>query len=216
MHSEIQKLRSFVALLLSSGDVSVIRKNHMNREEAVGELKKTFEVLNKDVTDVKEIAGDSFSSFHVRMSIRAYSALIEGMLYQMRHVALSSESKNCRVYNLHERFILSEEQCTLDKKGNIKTKESYEKALPMLLFTLKQYPKIHGTQFTPDTSDDGWRCLRAFISIRNRVVHPKSYNDLELTNKEWKEINKGIDWFYKTVKEMFAQCDKADEYYRNV
>lgn len=186
----------------------------MNRAKAVNDLKETFAILDADVKEIRKISDKEMSVFHVRTSIRTYSALIEGLLYQMRQVTLYSETDECKVFEFEEKMILNEKTFSLNDNGEVKKKDSFERALPMLLFTLKQYPKIHGATFSPDTSVHGWECMKIFISIRNRIVHPKSKGELELTHDEWRDINLGIDWFYSAIKAMFAECDKADEYFR--
>lgn len=186
----------------------------MSRSEAVHNLKETFSILESDVSEIKKIADGNTTAFHVRMSIRTYSALIEGLLYQMRQVALNSESESCKVFSVGERLILSEIEYRLNDKGELKEKNGFESQKPMILFTLKQFPKVHGATFSPDTSNCGWGYLGKFIQIRNRVTHPKSKEDLVLTHDEWKQANKGIDWFYDTIKAMFTECSKADEFFR--
>jgi len=186
----------------------------MNRADAVHELKSTFSILDADINEIKKNADGNTKGFHVRASIRAYSALIEGLLFQMRHLALSSESKNTSVYNLSEKLILSEKAYRLNTKGEVEEKESFESLKNMVLFTLKQFPKIHGANFEPNTGDHRWEMFGVFIKIRNRVVHPKSKSDLELTHEEWEKVNVGIDWFYDNVKLMFGECSKADDFFR--
>jgi hypothetical protein len=109
----------------------------MNRAEAVEELKATFAILDDDINEVRDIASGKMKGFHVRASIRAYSALIEGPLYQMRQVSISSEPNDFEIFSIEEKMIINEKSITLNHKGEIKEKDSYEKPLPMLLFTFR-------------------------------------------------------------------------------
>jgi hypothetical protein len=185
----------------------------MNRAKAVAELKETFSLLDADFKEVRLRAGEALLEFDVRATIRTFSALMEGLLYQMRQVAIHSDSDNI-FYTPKELAILNEQTFSLNEKGEVTVKESHERALPMLLFTFKQYPKIHGATFSADTGVHGWDSMKNLIKIRNRIVHPKSKKDLQITQEEWKIINLGIDWFHETVKNMFETCDKADGYVR--
>ncbi len=187
----------------------------MNRAEAVKDLKETFSILDGDVKNVQALYGDEITAFHVRTTIRTYSALIEGLLYQMRQVARNSESEDYTVYTFEEQMMLSEKIVSLNAKGEIEKKDNFERALPMLLFTFKQFAKVHGASFSPDTGVHGWECMKQFIAIRNRIVHPKSKDDLELSKNDWHNVNLGIDWFHSSIKSLFAETDKADEYYRS-
>ena len=79
----------------------------MNRAKAVDDLKETFAILDADVKEVRKISDKEMSAFHVRTSIRTYSALIEGLLYQMRQVTLHSETDECKVFEFEEKMILN-------------------------------------------------------------------------------------------------------------
>jgi hypothetical protein len=185
----------------------------MNRKLAVKELKETFAVLNADVEEIKRTAGESLTAFDVRSMIRTFSALMEGLLYQMRQVALHSDAHN-EIYSTQELMILRGESLRLNNKGKIEVQPSYEGALNMLLFTFNQFPKIHGAKFSANTGVHGWGSMRELVGIRNRITHPKSKKDLELSESEWEEVIQGMDWFHNTVRDMFKACDEADEYIR--
>lgn len=186
----------------------------MNRAEAVEELKATFVILDDDINEVRNIANGEMKGFHVRASIRAYSALIDGLLYQMRQVAISSESEDFNLFSVEEKMILNEKTIFLDHKGEMKEKDNFEKLLPMLLFTFKQFAKIHGAAFSPDTSVHGWECMKIFVTVRNRITHPKSKAELDLTESEWEKVNLAVDWFHDNVKDLFIATFEADEFYR--
>ena len=185
----------------------------MNRSKAVKELQETFTVLEADVREVQKRAGDKLTGFDVRSSIRAFSALVEGLLYQMRQVAIHSIDDEHNIFSTEELTIFKEQTFCLNSKGEIESKDNYERLLPMLLFTFKNYPRIHGAYFSPDTGVHGWECMKLFIKVRNRIMHPKNKTDLILTTEEWEKIKIGIDWFHDTANEMFKECDKADTSY---
>ena len=83
----------------------------------------------------------------------------------------------------------------------------------MMLFTLRQYSRVHGARFKPNVQDYGWNCMRKFVQVRNQLMHPKSSADVKLNAEYRTEVNKGIDWFHVTIKELFRVCDEADEHY---
>ena len=92
----------------------------MKRKLAVEELKKTFAVLNADVEELKNMTGESLTAFGVRSTIRTFSALMEGLLYQMRQVALDSCDSSNEIYNAEELMVLREKAVYLDNAGLIK------------------------------------------------------------------------------------------------
>jgi hypothetical protein len=65
----------------------------MKTAEAIKELKETHDILQSDSDQIKKIATGRTTDFHVRMSVRAYAAFIEGVLFGMRQVALSAAAE---------------------------------------------------------------------------------------------------------------------------
>ncbi|WP_286694674.1 hypothetical protein [Spongiibacter sp. UBA1325] len=185
----------------------------MNRETAVIELKETFRILNDDLNEIQNLYIEKPSGALHRALIRAYSAFIEGTLYQLRQVAIHSAGSANAVFSAEELMLLKELQVSLNKRGEIETKDNYERFLPMLLFTFKQYVRVHGANFEPDTSVAGWVAMREFVKVRNLLMHPKSSNELEIEKDSSSEINKAVYWFHDTCLSMFSECSRADEHY---
>ena len=82
-----------------------------------------------------------------------------------------------------------------------------------MLFTLRQYSRVHGARYEPNVQDNGWNCMRKFIQVRNQLMHPKLSAALMLSAEDRAEVNTGIDWFHVTIKKLFQVCDEADEHY---
>lgn len=185
----------------------------MNRETAVNQLKETFRILNSDLNEIQNLLFEKQSEALDRALIRAYSAFIEGTLYQLRQVAIHSVGSWNAVFSVEEMMLLKELQVSLNKKGEIETKDNYERFLPMLLFTLKQYVRVHGANYEPDTSLKGWGAMRKFVEVRNLLMHPKSSGDLEIDKATSIEIQNAVSWFHDTCLSMFKECAKSDERY---
>ena len=48
--------------------------------------------------------------------------------------------------------------------------------------------------------------MRKFVQVRNQLMHPNSSADLKLNAEYRTEVNKGIDWFHVTIKELFRSA----------
>ena len=108
----------------------------MSRKAAVKELRQNWKILNGDLVEIQKAVLENPSPTMDRAWIRAFAALVEGFLYQLRHVA-REEGKRNAILSDDEMFLLSERQVSLNKKGEIQLKNnvSRERLLPMLLFT---------------------------------------------------------------------------------
>jgi hypothetical protein len=69
-----------------------------------------------------------------------------------------------------------------------------------LLFALKSLAFSHGTTIAP-TTKDGWSSLKAAIKVRDRITHPKSHEDLNVTAAEVNQARKALSWFTGCLKE---------------
>lgn len=181
----------------------------MNIEDAVSQLKQVFDVLNRDVNAI--IAYENFKedeSAH-RSLIRAHFAFIEGMVYQLRSVALASGAKT-GTFSAEEIAVLREETYSLNRKGELEKRDSFEKVLPMMLFSMSAYAKIHGAVFEPDTGSHGWEAMKKYVKIRNALTHPKSVDDLQVDEGKVEISGDAGDWFKDNLLNLFKVCDEAD------
>jgi hypothetical protein len=185
----------------------------MSRELAVDSLKETFSTLSEDIDAIQELYENIMSDALARALARSYSAYIEGTLFQLREVAINSAKKVPNIFSADEWVLLIEKKPFLNSKGEIEVKDNFERFLPMLLFTMKQYVKIHGATFNPDTGDNRWDHMKRFVSFRNRLMHPKSDSDLDFTKEDLNSMLKAVHWFHDNSLNMFKACQEADEKY---
>ncbi|MCP5420143.1 MAG: hypothetical protein H6969_06570 [Gammaproteobacteria bacterium] len=182
----------------------------MDRVSAVEELKKSFAIMADDVELVRDMGKSANTPFAQRTLLRTHFAFIEGMSFLLRQVALA----NSEIFTAPELATLREESYALNKKGDIEAKPNFQKPLPLILFTFRSYARIHGAKFNPDTSVHGWECMAKYKAVRDRLTHPKSSDDLSLSDEELRYCMNAAEWFKKTMLDLFACCEEADDYYR--
>lgn len=86
----------------------------MNRAESVEELKQTFAILDDDIEEIRSLAQGKMTGFYVGATIRAYSALVDGLLFQMRQVVISSEPSELSIFLPEEKMMLREKSYPLE------------------------------------------------------------------------------------------------------
>lgn len=185
----------------------------MKRAEAVAELKSIFDVL---VTDVEAIINDEeFStneSAH-RSLIRTHFAFMEGMLYQLRRIALAAAYDHPNFFSFEEVSVLLEKNFKLDQKGEIVEQKSRSGFLQTMLFSFTTYAKLHGLDFKPDKSGKGWTAMKRYVEIRNQLVHPKNTEDLYIDAEKIETSNTASSWFKVTLLKLLNDCTDADAKY---
>ena len=183
----------------------------MSRAEAVAELKATWCILSDDVDEIEELFEERGTPTLFRTLIRDSSACYEGLLYQLRQVALKSarDHPTVEVFSPEEMTFLQEE-----KISTVSGTMRHADARKRMLCTLRLYGKIHGISFAPDTSGDGWEAMTKFIKVRNRLMHPEGADDLTVDEESHQCFFERADtWFYDTTTELLKQCYSADQKY---
>lgn len=188
------------------------RAEAMNRKQAVDQMKAVACILSSDIERIIQHEDFVTDEAAHRSVIRAHFAFIEGMVYQLRSVALASGA-DLGIYSPDEIAVLREDAYSLDNKGKIKRRDSFEKMLPMILFSMRAYARIHGATFEPDTSVHGWEAMKKYVSIRNALAHPKTVDDLTVTEEKTKISGEATAWFQDNLKSLLDACADADKSY---
>jgi hypothetical protein len=183
------------------------------RRQAVDELKKTFKILAEDVEESRAYGEHNPTPFAHRTLLRTHFALIEGMTYCFRQVALAAAKYG--LFSPAEIALLKEENYHLNKKGQVATRNNWQQLLPSIIFSMRCYGRVHGAPFEPDIGDNGWACMHQYKKLRDRLTHPKSSADLQLSDRDLEIAMKAATWFKSTVQTLLETCDKADEHYRS-
>nr|WP_315494667.1 hypothetical protein [uncultured Rhodoferax sp.] len=181
----------------------------MGRKEAVEELKRVYAVLSADVSEARAATLRSPTEFNKRTLVRTCAALVEGLSYQLRQVTLAT-LQDTDFLAAGDLAILRETRYQLTRQGDVEERDNFQSTLSMLLFTLRIYAKNHGAAYSPATSDNGWNCLRKAFDLRDRLMHPKSLQDLLVTDAAGADFTAGIKWWDDSVGQLLAACDAAD------
>ena len=184
----------------------------MNRTDAVAQLKRVFTVLSNDLDEIAAYGRANPSPFAQRTLVRTAFALMEGLAYQLRQITLASLAQT-NLLSVVEIDLLKEERHTLNAKGEPETRDNFQAFPRTLLFTIQCYLKVHGATYEPNTSHHGWEAMRKFVGIRNRITHPKSDVDLELSDADMACAVTADAWWRVTILEMLAACNEADDYW---
>jgi hypothetical protein len=178
----------------------------MTLHNAIQELIKTTHILESDLNAARGLDGQNLTPFLARSAVRAFSAFIEGVLFQMRQIALHSDFS----LTAEEVFLLEEKKPFLNEKGEAKRIDASGSLANTMLFTLRVFSKVHGISHSVNTADHGWESMKRFIDLRNKITHPKSSRDLTISAQEWDTFNSALDWFKAQIETIFQQCNAAE------
>ena len=182
----------------------------MNRAVTVEQLHAVYRILSADMDAVVAYGKANSTAFAHRTLVRTFFSLVEGLAFQLRQVTLATLEPYVGRLSVAEIALLREERYTLNSKGQTEAMENFQRALPNMLFTLRTYVRNHGASFAPDVSHRGWQAMQRAVAIRNRITHPKSVEDLSLSDEDQQLLVDASLWWKRTLMDMFDACDLAD------
>ncbi|MGC9396298.1 MAG: hypothetical protein ACP5J4_15755 [Anaerolineae bacterium] len=166
--------------------------------------------LDADWTDIGDyLESDDFdndySVQHLRRTlVRTLFAMIEGITFAHKQKILADYEAGRRHLSHAEYAILTEESYQLRDSGTIRTSPNYPNIQANIKFVFPLYARILDSEFTfdPPLSAPGWQSLCRSIEIRNRLMHPKSLTDLDVTDTDLEEVEKAAEWFTAQIDRL--------------
>ena len=124
--------------------------------------------------------------------IRTIFAAVEGLQWRLRHTVLvQARSK----LTAHEYAAMREESYTVSKNGIVEETPRFLPLQVSLRLVVNAAAKYRN-DYTVDFSHQGWSNLTHAIEVRNRLMHPKSMEDLFVSKND---VSKTISEFHWTV-----------------
>lgn len=165
-------------------------------KEAVGILREELKMLEDLFDDMPK------TSAQKRVLIRSMFASIEALTSAMMDVALPCiASKALGNSNSHEeRHKLFFEICALSdlsyqisNSGELKLTPNKTNFKSKVLFAVKSLAKSNEIDLNPK-SIEGWSSFTPSTKIRNRVTHPNSKEDLDVTQEDYEITLSALQW----------------------
>lgn len=130
-----------------------------------------------------------------RHLIRALFAAIEGMVWTYReHIV--DVAKSCDTLTFAEEFAFSEVSYSVTSQGKIIELARFVPTLAMLRLTTKLAERLD-QNLVVRFDEAGWEALCKATEIRNRITHPKSESDLEISGHDLAICRAGFDWLFE-------------------
>lgn len=151
---------------------------------------KQFELGNRD-----QLARRSF--------VRSVFALIEGIVFCLKQVTLETATTKAATLSPQEIALLREESAELQENGELASRPAFLRLKPNLRFSFRKFAEIYKAQYRLDVSQAGWEKLGPGIRIRDRLMHPKTPQDISVSDDELAIVKTAYEWFNKTYVGLF-------------
>ena len=168
------------------------------------ELPKTFtHTLVGDVVTAETRWRDGNVEVVRRDLIRAVFAAVEGLNWQLRQGLVATHSNHLSL-NHHEVAALLDETYAVNERGEISPQPRFIPLSSAIRMVVRIISRIR-PEYTMDFGHVGWSLLKKSIEARNRIVHPKSLNDFNVSDDEVKDALRAFAWFLAYVIEVMRE-----------
>lgn len=134
-----------------------------------------------------------------RSLVRAIFALVEGMSFCLR-VGLLEEKENELPHATV--MALQELQIEIANEGQVKLKSIKTSIMNLLRLTVREYSSMYPGELKIKCTGADFEGLVKTVRVRDRLMHPRSLDDLTVTDGEIKLAVVGMNWFQIAMAEM--------------
>jgi hypothetical protein len=127
---------------------------------------------------------DADYEFHARQLIRAAFAYIEAVTFSVKITAATHCLQRRVSISPQERYLAGEVDYDLDDKGAVIERPARIKLSRNIRFALALYERAHKIQPPFDPSSEWWCHLRESTRVRDRLMHPRMPEDLDVSPNE--------------------------------
>lgn len=178
----------------------------MTHEEGINrarQIDKLFCALVDDVIEASKTCEQREDEFSKRSYVRTVFAFVEGIIQVMKSSAiLFDELNNPPLLNADEVALLKEKESRITNAGEVKSMKSKISLLPNLQFALRTYARVIGHAVDLDKSSSGWQSLVKAVNIRDRLTHPKTLEDLHISDGDVSTVERAMIFFRDTTGQL--------------
>jgi hypothetical protein len=129
------------------------------------------------------------SALSKRNYVRAVFAWSEALSYLFRQTAFQKLAEEALTVEAIPRLLaLQEKNYTLNDKGEIVSTRLKASTSSILLFSLKAFSESQGLLLEVDKGGPNWQAYTNALKIRDRITHPKTPADVDLSDKDIKVV----------------------------
>lgn len=149
-----------------------------------------WDTLGEEITSLRPVSINS-SEIKKRIFTRSVFSFVEGVLYVLRQICLSKPE--CLTHEEH--LLLKETTASIDDRGIARSIPIFSPTDKSTRFVFRVFQTVFDIGWSPDYSGEGWKSFQTGLKVRNRIVHPKSVESLNITSEEFTAVTHAHLWF---------------------
>jgi hypothetical protein len=182
-----------------------VEAGQRTEEEAAEAILALVKAAGAELRDARQELKEKDTPFRRRGYVRAVFAAIAGAVEAMRQVARLHPEE----FTESELILLRETRPDLDDRGNVVARKNKVPTTADLLFAFKSCMKAFGSELKLEAGDE-WANFRRGVGIRDRITHPKSAEDFDLSDDDVDCVAEIADWLTeRTLKGVTEKLPPA-------
>ncbi len=122
--------------------------------------------------------------YHARQLIRAILAYIEAVTFSVKASCVHQCLAEGMEVSDHERYLAVEIDSELNDKGEIIERPARIRLTNNIRFAFRLLEKASKQPSTFDPASEWWSCLQEIIRVRDRLMHPRFAEDIDVSGAE--------------------------------
>lgn len=150
--------------------------------------------LRKDFKFIRKNLDNDPSEFWSRTFIKTTVSLIEAEIFILKQQILHYCRENKIQLSPELLLFLSNKKYEISNNGQIKERLLQVRLKDDIRFVFWQVLSIKGHKLQKGFEDPGWSKVISTIAVRNRLTHPKSVDDMNVSKQEVNDCKLAFNW----------------------
>jgi hypothetical protein len=169
------------------------------------EIREIMAVLVSDALRSYALQGTDVQCSR-RIYARSVFALIESLTENLKHIALSSNKLTGNKPSAAEISLLKEETYALTEAGELYKDPKFIDLPRNIRFTYRVSARLFNSDYKLQF-DAGWSVFISAFDIFNRVSHPKSTADLQISDSDLDTIDQAHQWYRQVFLDLLRSMN---------
>lgn len=184
--------------------------NSLNLESCPrNKLGKVVVPLANDVVESYKALNVEGEDHLKRSFVRKVFAFIEGSTFAIKNLLIQQSRFKKIVLSEEEMLLLKERTASLNTDGDSIETKLHLKTIPNIKFMFKKANILMEINPPISLDSDGWQSTQRDKSVRDRLTHPKTEEDIRLSGTELEDCKKSFQWFLEQVRIVVHKYDET-------
>lgn len=179
-----------------------------------GEIHQSFlRTLIEDVQDSTDRLETQDTPSHRRDVVRTIFAAIEGVAWTCREFVREA-AKSLDVLDPVLDMALREQTYFVSERGKVTAQTRYISFTAMFKLISRVSEEVC-VNLKVNFADEGWQSLLKSLETRNKLMHPKSFSDLSVAEKDVTEARNALNWILTTSTNIMESVSAEIKFYNH-